>query len=1574
MVDKKWFTRRHLLLAVTTLLILVCVTTGTAQIAGVGSATRQLRVLVKVRGTLARDFEAALPPSNMTLVPGQGGSARVQTFMTRHAPRRVTPLYPDIVRRKQVRSLSDRQVADDTRQRFANRARRLRVAFQPPDISRTYALDMGPGSSRNLEQILRDLKADRDVEFAEEDRVISVNMTPNDPFFTTAGSWGQGYDDLWGTKRIGAPAAWDTGAGAGVVVAVVDTGIDYTHPDIAGNIWTNSREIAGNGIDDDGNGYIDDVRGWDFVGPLYYSPTESNDPIDHFGHGTHVAGTIAAIGNNGIGVIGVAWQAKIMIVKGLDDSGTGLESTLANAIMYAANNGADVINASWGGYGTSETVADAVHYAYNLGAVVVAAAGNSADDARNYYPANLEEAITVAAATQDDATAYFSNFGSKVDVAAPGTDILSLRAAGTSLGNPVDNDYTRASGTSMAAPHVSGVAALVLSRHPEYSNEDVRQAIRTSATDFGAPGYDFNFGYGGLNAAGAIAANNVLEAKISSPLDQTSVAELTTISGVARGSEFAYYTLEYGAGTLPTVWTAIQTSGTPTAGALGVFDATSVPNGPHTIRLTAYNASGDAFVDRIQLVVHSFFISSPVPPRAPTSATTFKPGAAIPILGSAGGTTFQSFQVDWAAGINPGAGWQTTGMTLTGGGLSPVSNGSLAAWDTSSLTAASAGYYTIRLRLTRAGTTAQALTIVYLEPDLLSVNWPQWLDQGPYFDSGTVPATNADGSVRLLVASPNVGPALGLLWTLTPQGTAVKTLLPGFGSFHQPSAANLDGNGGDEAVVSDTTGLQVFREDISSTTFTPGSSVDFMRNQDVIEDLDGDSRWDTLALGNDYNNNVASIYAWRPDGQLLNGNFPLQIADQNDQRYWFNRTRFIVGSLDGDGRKEIVALEGLSSSTYALRLFGSDGLARTWNAPVLDGVPFAMAAADLDHNGKLETIVDSYSGTQATLHVFQPDGSERSGWPVILENQIPTGQSFLAVGDLNRDGQEEIVLSRESELYVFKADGTLYSAAWPLRTGTKYGAVVLGDIDGDGLPEIVTTRSDIASTPDPLFPYSAYYDNKLIAIRRDGTTARSWQLTGNNGFDLYAYPTPAIGDFDQDGITDISVAYEVTGPGDRIPGVVTILSTGAAFDSSANDWPLLHLNARNTSTLILDRTPPSVSITSPSGGATVKGPVTIAATASDNAGVISVQFQVDGVNLGPAATAVPYSVVWDTSVAASGAHTLGAVAIDAVGNATASAPVSVVVGAPGGAFSTSALIYGPQLVNTSSVARSVTVTSTGTEALQISGFTETGDFSQTNNCAASLPPNAVCIVKITFAPTARGKRSGTIVLNSNISGPAPSISLTGTGFGPVAIVSPSSVPFAARVVDTASPSKSVTLTNTGDSTLHIQTISASGDFTQSHNCGTKLSAGGRCTMNVIFKPTAYGSRTGTLTITDDASGGSPQTVNLSGTGVDYSLAASPSGATATAGKSAAYTVTVAALAGAFGSAVSLHCANLPAASNCSFSPASLTPGSTSANSRLTISTAARVGHNGTPAGTYTVTITGTSGSIRHSTTVAITVK
>jgi len=171
-----------------------------------------------------------------------------------------------------------------------------------------------------------------------------------------------------------------------------------------------------------------------------------------------------------------------------------------------------------------------------------------------------------------------------------------------------------------------------------------------------------------------------------------------------------------------------------------------------------------------------------------------------------------------------------------------------------------------------------------------------------------------------------------------------------------------------------------------------------------------------------------------------------------------------------------------------------------------------MAAADLDQNGKLETILVCYSGTQATLHVFQPDGTERTGWPVVLPNPNSSSQSFLAVGDLNQDGHKEIVYSHETYLYLFKDNGSIFSSAWPLQGGPiGYASVAIGDIDGDGFPEIVTTLHTIESTSDPFFTNgSRYYDEKLLAIRSDGTVARSWQLTGRNGYDLYAYPAPAI--------------------------------------------------------------------------------------------------------------------------------------------------------------------------------------------------------------------------------------------------------------------------------------------------------------------------------------------------------------------------------------------------------------------------------------------------------------------------------
>ncbi|MBD2329109.1 S8 family peptidase [Alkalinema sp. FACHB-956] len=273
----------------------------------------------------------------------------------------------------------------------------------------------------------------------------------------------------WGEDLVNAPEAWARGyTGQNVVVAVIDTGVDYTHPDLENNIWYNSSEIFGNGIDDDRNGYIDDVMGWDFV-------NGDNSPMDEDNHGTHVAGTIAAA-NNGFGVTGVAYNARIMPIRVLDQNGQGASDVVALGIRYAANNRANVINLSLGG-SYSQAIIDAIQYATQLGSIVIMSAGNDAASQPG-YPAAIatQVGIAVGAIDQNLNLGDFSNLAgtdpSMAYVVAPGVNVYSTVPGGR---------YAAFNGTSMAAPHVSGVAALMLSANPNLTPAQVRQIIIDTA-------------------------------------------------------------------------------------------------------------------------------------------------------------------------------------------------------------------------------------------------------------------------------------------------------------------------------------------------------------------------------------------------------------------------------------------------------------------------------------------------------------------------------------------------------------------------------------------------------------------------------------------------------------------------------------------------------------------------------------------------------------------------------------------------------------------------------------------------------------------------------------------------------------------------------------------------------------------------------------------------------------------------------------------------------------------------------------------------------------------------------------
>jgi subtilisin family serine protease len=362
----------------------------------------------------------------------------------------------------------------------------------------------------DLEKIAEELSASHEVAAVEANVVYKLfEKTPNDPEFSK----------LYGMKNsgqsagvigadIGATAAWEETTGSkGVLVAIVDSGMDYNHSDLKDNVWTNPGESGldangkdkrTNGIDDDGNGFVDDWRGWDFY-------NDDNDPMDDNGHGTHVAGTIGAVGNNESGIVGVNWSVSMVPIKVFSGSGATTTDMLVKGVEYATTLGVFVSNNSWGGGAYSDAIYSAIKKASDKGILFAAAAGNEGEnnDVGDHYPSNydLPNIISVAAINRRDNVSAFSNYGANtVDVAAPGEDIYSTLPNGL---------YGLKSGTSMATPHVTGALALIRSRYPQAAALEIKEKLLASTVKTAA--LDGRVIYGRINVA------NSMETDVTSP-------------------------------------------------------------------------------------------------------------------------------------------------------------------------------------------------------------------------------------------------------------------------------------------------------------------------------------------------------------------------------------------------------------------------------------------------------------------------------------------------------------------------------------------------------------------------------------------------------------------------------------------------------------------------------------------------------------------------------------------------------------------------------------------------------------------------------------------------------------------------------------------------------------------------------------------------------------------------------------------------------------------------------------------------------------------------------------------------
>lgn len=962
---------------------------------------------------------------------------------------------------------------------------RVSAAAVDRGLDRIFRFPGGAAPQALAERLSRDPR----VSWAEPLFRVSTQVEEpegSDPYLTSEDSWGHGLADLWGHHRIRAPEAWTVADGMGVLVAVIDSGCDFSHPDLQPNLWINHDEIDGNGVDDDGNGYVDDVRGWDFFGtwdPEAGVLVDDNLPEDQNGHGTHVSGTVAAVRDNGIGIAGLAPGAKVLCIQGLSLAGIGFSDDLAESIVYAAQQGAGVINMSWGGIGYSQLIEDALGVAYDLGSVLVAAAGNNYGETRDFHPASSRYVISVGASDPMDQRAVFSNFGTGLDLVAPGggipdnsdtatfVNMLSLRAsvhAGPEVFE-VGDAYLRLWGTSMAAPHVSGTAALLLQQRPDLTHEEVRQILRGSAAQGSQPGWQINTGYGRLDASAALDSDLRGSVRLLSPRPLTFIEDRIEIRGIAQADQLVSYVLEVGGSELPSSWTSLLDGEGSVQDLRFSWDVSEVPDGDYTLRLRAQDSAGRTYEDRVTVVLDRVELLSPE-----EDLPAFRVGDVLSIRGRASGGGFQRFRVEFQ---DHNGDWRQDGMALSAGGSEPVAEGDLATWDTSVLQDRAIGeLYPLRLVVERAGAEPIQEQLTVIVDPKRRAGWPFRLN----FDSG--------GSFQL-------------------------------GFFDHLVAEDLDADGTLETLVAFEKEVYALRHDGSLVPGWPRNideslPVDvFVQKSPLPVDLDGDGDLEVVMPA------VQSwAAAWHHDGTAVAG-WPKRIG-----------ATVSAADLDGDGRPELVGVFDVFSGR-SVEVFNTDGSPHLAEPVIVDEAIEDMARpaiGDLDGDGRPEMVFQVFTDDGNQLYAFEHDGTPIDGWPVGV-GSTTFQQTYPAMGDVDGDGVLEAVAVDlvSCRVVVVDARGRMLPG-WPQRATADAAwcsSPVVGDLDGDLRSEVVVGGSETRLEEEL---------HLLAAWHGDGQAVTGFPVEIRNPRDgafLPGFATPALADLDGDEEADIVVG--VLNPSDE---------------------------------------------------------------------------------------------------------------------------------------------------------------------------------------------------------------------------------------------------------------------------------------------------------------------------------------------------------------------------------------------------------------------------------------------------------
>jgi subtilisin family serine protease len=829
-----------------------------------------------------------------------------------------------------------------------------------------------------ISTIISELRNNANIDWIEPNYRFRVHFQPDDSL----------YFQQWALTKLQLPEAWDIEQGdPEIIVGVIDTGVDYFHFDLQGQLWINTPEDLNgndrldtldlNGIDDDGNGYVDDVIGWDFTDAPqfpddgdYLEP--DNDPRDEYpgGHGTPIAGIIAAVTNNHQGIAGIAPGIRVMILRAGTAAGYLEEDDVAEAIIYAVDNGCKIINMSFGDIVFSHLLKEAVDYGFNRGVLFVASAGNSGNQLL-HYPAAYDQTIAVGATDSTARLASFSNYGSKIDVVAPGHNILCLST---------ENSFGKFSGTSFAAPMVSGVLGLIWSREKTASAQQIWSQLIAGCIDLGTSGWDSYFGHGEVNAYRSLMATQLSMAQIDFPETGNGVChQNVAVRGSAAGADFREYCLNVGIGTDPLHWTLIEQNDDQVIhDTLGIWDTAQFPDTLYTIELKVFDWNQHTTVQRVIV-------------NLDRTAPELMALNIIPMVVE----DYFGYMIEIVTDDQTIAQLHYRELGQVAFNFSILSN-----------------YFSSSHNFLITQQESLAELEFYLELENNSGLKSDWDNQVQYYRIDLRIPSTFTVDFELLSQFPGSGYFLSKSIDCNYDGISDV-----FGNISWPDLAG-----------SRLSSLNLFNQEVIRHV---GAIPAFARD---LYDVDNDGFPDLLA------GYGASSFLFA--GHMLPEltKFPITATEPD---FWASR----LYDVDGDGSVEVIALHQNQWNVYRLLDAQSFSLIhlQTLDNPTsgdnLYGIPH-VEIADLNYNSELELIIGDYDGD---LLIYERDFTGEF-LPIATTRLAGTDATHcFAVGDFNGDGQQEIVIATQ-KLAAYNGESAIQKQYWILNILSLSGSGIIRTI------------------------------------------------------------------------------------------------------------------------------------------------------------------------------------------------------------------------------------------------------------------------------------------------------------------------------------------------------------------------------------------------------------------------------------------------------------------------------------------------------------------------------------------------